>query len=642
LSTIWCKGAGGELANDDDFEVMMSDEEPNKEAESDGDGDYQGPSDGKPKRRRRGGSEKPSSLAPKKWGPITRDRVIRALLDFGFGRWEKIRQEGLAETRTLDEIDSFSRSYILQCGRYAGTSGKDSRVDSTFVADAIKAASDMEPQIQSGQMTIPETMVEDRFVAKLKTGQARKALQKLELLLQLSNKVKAAIATALDETNQEDRISRGLDNMTDESKVEALGRGAVASKIILGDIRPKWAGQAIAPWWDTECDRHLLLGLWWYGYAKYLPIRDDANLCFRTKIDKYLETNPTLPAPKATHSTSCTLSPDFSWPAQTVTIKMEDGSDRQVTFPAKRFSEYRGVYSQPGSIMWVAQVQRPNKVTWHGPFEEEKEAALAYDKEVRSLLGGGAAETNFTEDGRRRPEVNGSSNSLSLVWHRPSKYRGVRAVGAKWTAQISNKHLGTYTSEVEAALKYNEAAREQSGGSASVYNFPDGLTNELERIDAVTAAAVVKAEAGNSPFVPYRFTPLGANASSTSGDNGEVQDQETERPPAVESTSAESVNDGEEIDMDDDQDQMDVDNEGGDNGTDVDKDDGDGASTTAPGNEKMDQGKINLSPYDAHWPDSKTLNKLSQWLLEDRQATMTMDEKQKEEEAKQQKKVRKN
>ena len=622
----------------EEYEALISDEEANKE-ESDGDGDYQGPSEGKPRRRRRSGGDRPSgSSQPKKWGPITRDRVIRALLEFGFGRWDKIRLEGSAEIRTIEEIDSFSRSYILQCGRFAGSAGKDTRVESTFVADAIRAASEMEPQIQAGTMVVPEVMLEERFVGKLKTGTARKALIRLEMLLALNSKVKPAITLAVEDVDVEKRLEMGLDTLSDEQKLLKTGKADVASRIALGDIRPKWAGTTIAPWWDLECDQHLLLGLWWYGYGRYSSVRDDPDFCFRKKIEAYLATNPTMPMPKPAHTTSCTLSPDFSWPSQTVTIKMDDGTERQVTFPAKRFSEYRGVYSQPGSIMWVAQVQRPSKVTWHGPFEDEKEAALAYDTEVRNLLGGAVAETNFTEDGQRRPEVNGSSNYLSLVWHRPSKYRGVRAVGAKWTAQISNKHLGTYTSEVEAALKYNEAAKEQSGGSAATYNFSDGLEKEVDAINKVAAVAAAKAEMGVNLMGMSETTPQPSSGVDSTGAPSVVSGELDTKPAATESANAgslnaesansQSANSGSANPQD-----MDVDGDDGQGDG-----DGEGNSSVVGGSERG--GQATMSPVEAHWPDSKTLNKLSQWLIEDPGAMMTGEEQKRLEEEKQLKKVR--
>ncbi|CAM9989952.1 unnamed protein product [Discosporangium mesarthrocarpum] len=120
------------------------------------------------------------------------------------------------------------------------------------------------------------------------------------------------------------------------------------------------------------------------------------------------------------------------------------------------------------------------------------------------MLGGGGGSfgadseprTNFTLDGVRRPEVTGGGNDLALPWHRSSKYKGVRANGSKWIAQINvggvKTHLGGFDSEVQAAVAYDDAWRklleergeEASPWEASDLNFPDDKTarQELDQV----------------------------------------------------------------------------------------------------------------------------------------------------------------
>eukprot|EP00604_Paraphysomonas_vestita_P003652 CAMPEP_0174820276 /NCGR_PEP_ID=MMETSP1107-20130205/3990_1 /TAXON_ID=36770 /ORGANISM="Paraphysomonas vestita, Strain GFlagA" /LENGTH=274 /DNA_ID=CAMNT_0016035273 /DNA_START=519 /DNA_END=1344 /DNA_ORIENTATION=- len=44
------------------------------------------------------------------WGPHSRDRVLRALLQFGFGRWDRIQRESGSMTRDKKDVESFVRA----------------------------------------------------------------------------------------------------------------------------------------------------------------------------------------------------------------------------------------------------------------------------------------------------------------------------------------------------------------------------------------------------------------------------------------------------------------------------------------------------------------------------------------------------
>jgi hypothetical protein len=47
-----------------------------------------------------------------------------------------------------------------------------------------------------------------------------------------------------------------------------------------------------------------------------------------------------------------------------------------------------------------------------------------------------------------------------------SKYKGVYPLNGKWAAKVKRKHLGTFETQEEAALVYNEAAKVQFGDFA--------------------------------------------------------------------------------------------------------------------------------------------------------------------------------
>ena len=59
---------------------------------------------------------KPPPKPPKDWGPHNRDRLIRALMLFGFGRWDRLRRESGAAARLLGDVENLSRAYVHVCG----------------------------------------------------------------------------------------------------------------------------------------------------------------------------------------------------------------------------------------------------------------------------------------------------------------------------------------------------------------------------------------------------------------------------------------------------------------------------------------------------------------------------------------------
>ena len=86
-----------------------------------------------------------------------------------------------------------------------------------------------------------------------------------------------------------------------------------------------------------------------------------------------------------------------------------------------------------------------------GTFDDEKEAALAYDAKAREL--GKTRNLNFREDGVTRRVSSGRS-----------VYRGVRPQNKKFDAKIGvgykSEWLGLFDDEKDAALAYDRRARE--------------------------------------------------------------------------------------------------------------------------------------------------------------------------------------
>jgi hypothetical protein len=143
-----------------------------------------------------------------------------------------------------------------------------------------------------------------------------------------------------------------------------------------------------------------------------------------------------------------------------VSSKKGKGRDERVR---RHSSQYRGVYWNKRENTWKVQIRYDGKRHHLGYFEDEDEAARAYDQAARAQHGE-KAQLNFPAEGE-----SGSRKS--------SKYRGISwdKMNNKWRAQIMHdgkKHyLGSFDDEEEAAKAYDRAAKVHKGEVVQV-NFP--------------------------------------------------------------------------------------------------------------------------------------------------------------------------
>jgi hypothetical protein len=126
-------------------------------------------------------------------------------------------------------------------------------------------------------------------------------------------------------------------------------------------------------------------------------------------------------------------------------------------------SKYRGVCWEKSSNKWKAAIRYNGKLQCLGLFEDDEEAARAYDSAAR-LQQGEKAQLNFPAEGESGPR-------------KSSKYRGVSWFKSrnKWQAQIQfdgkQHNLGHFEAEEEAARAYDRAARAHQGEKARPH-FP--------------------------------------------------------------------------------------------------------------------------------------------------------------------------
>lgn len=136
-------------------------------------------------------------------------------------------------------------------------------------------------------------------------------------------------------------------------------------------------------------------------------------------------------------------------------------------------SQYHGVFMNQG--MWQATLTYKRNNYYLGLFDNEKDAAYAYDAKAREVVGD-LAKLNFPDeyivpDRRKVPPMN-----------RPNKtgFRGVYRDGMKFYAEIQREgirsRLGPFLSVEEAARAYDAKARELYGDKARLNFLDDAVT----------------------------------------------------------------------------------------------------------------------------------------------------------------------
>jgi hypothetical protein len=148
-----------------------------------------------------------------------------------------------------------------------------------------------------------------------------------------------------------------------------------------------------------------------------------------------------------------------------VKSKDESRNDYDTRRGHKHTSEYRGVSWNKRDSKWQAYIHHSGEKHYLGYFDDEEEAARAYDRAARANQGDKAM-LNFPAEGEQG--VNDGKRS---------KYRGVYWVksSSKWRVKIhhtgKNQHLGSFDDEEEAAMAYDRGARTHHGDKAML-NFP--------------------------------------------------------------------------------------------------------------------------------------------------------------------------
>ncbi|KAF1775031.1 P-loop containing nucleoside triphosphate hydrolase [Phytophthora cactorum] len=215
--------------------------------------------------------------APREWTQNGRDRLQRALMHYGFGRWEIIRSQS-GGSRSVKEVERFARGFI-----YVSALACDQRKDdSTFVKASIHAATYAQKENLIDEEELSPVLKEEDFVLKSKQGGGRRVVVRLDMLQRLQQLVTTA-CDMCDDLYKEDEDSakpRPSPAASIDERAGYYGVDKLVPHIELVDVgeRPVWT--QITPWWNEDADRNLLMGVFLHGYGRCAQILADPRLYF--------------------------------------------------------------------------------------------------------------------------------------------------------------------------------------------------------------------------------------------------------------------------------------------------------------------------------------------------------------------------
>jgi len=242
---------------------------------------------GKKGKRGRGGFDRErdedylEEFGPGNWRRAECFKVEKALLTYGWGRWEEtVALANFKRQLTTRDVEDVARVILLfSLQNYRG----DEKIK-TFTLDLITPPDQNQdnnmttgrssPTVRGrkgrkAKKTVAEELSSSDWVSSdqynpellLNDEQYRKHLVRHANKLLLRVKLLSYLATEIIGDLREDAL-----------------RGVVARDIPLPPAAAE--GEPPSLWWDEECDKCLLIGIFKHGYDRYNLIRQDTSLCF--------------------------------------------------------------------------------------------------------------------------------------------------------------------------------------------------------------------------------------------------------------------------------------------------------------------------------------------------------------------------
>lgn len=244
------------------------------------------------------------------WDLGHRDKLLCLLLEFGFGRLCKIRNEAILQTLPLHDLEIFLRAAIFQLGIQAHHAlvheciNYDSMLshserdfdsdDGQWVLNAIISSGTFcqISKLRRTDVRMPQTLVEPEFLELLQSGTAISSLYSLAFLSRFNNIFDEALNEIFAGFGREELGKRGcfcgevscLDidlrvrHVTTEELSHAIGKRVDEIAEVCSSYKP-------TSWWDRSCDMSILLGTFYHGLGNYSAIFNDKNLPFESKMN---------------------------------------------------------------------------------------------------------------------------------------------------------------------------------------------------------------------------------------------------------------------------------------------------------------------------------------------------------------------
>jgi len=235
----------------------------------------------------------------KLWNKSERQRAQRGLMTLGWGQWRALhRFSNLEERRSMDEVAYFCRRLVRLAVETIMANKTNDDVTMEYLTHRFSYLSEVFQPHRAVQSD-PEPEGSDGSV-----GNANDAYT-------FGDEVAEPMFTepVLENPDFKEYLVRNANHLIERldllHEISLLGKsGALRSDSEMPFVGAS-GSQVIGSWWNTQCDRDLLLGTMKHGYGNYRPMRADPSLIFKSIIplgDEDEEESAEVPASQPTNN----------------------------------------------------------------------------------------------------------------------------------------------------------------------------------------------------------------------------------------------------------------------------------------------------------------------------------------------------
>ena len=240
------------------------------------------------------------------WCGAEKKRFRVALLALGWGQWDRIKEAARIPRWSVDEIESFARTYLCKClahltdknkqNQYVkAICGLDLSQNEDWMADKIPLHSSL--LIEPKQQPVQQQQEQQQQPAAAAGG-----AQEQEHVEQMTDTPAAAAPSTVrvyDDSTEfaapkwvafiERNWLKNLNRLTVMSTLRSMVDSAKAEQHDMMEDVPL-LNDPPAPWWGIDEDRDLIVGFVKHGFANYDAMLDDHDLVFHRRFDDSEET----------------------------------------------------------------------------------------------------------------------------------------------------------------------------------------------------------------------------------------------------------------------------------------------------------------------------------------------------------------